>query len=384
MATIKSFELFSVEIPFKKPFKHAAAERSTSNSIFLKCLTESGSFGFGECLPREYVSGESRDQAYDLLRKKILPRLVGAAFNSVDDLKSFLSDCNGKAPADWVNSATRQTAAWAAVDLALLDTFGHEFNTPIRIGNPVMLNSNFRYSAVISMESGMKALKLLLKIRLYGFRQAKLKVEGETPENAARFTRRILGKSFDIRADANMAWNVDQALDAMGALSKYGIRSYEQPIRPDDISGLARLVAESGQGVMADESLNDAESLETLIAAHACTAVNVRVSKCGGLIAAFNRCQRALEAGLTIQVGCQVGETSLLSAAQLFLIAAVKQVTYAEGCYGLHLLREDPVEPLMQFGYGGRPPDLPRGAGLGVTVNEELLNRYTVRKEKIG
>jgi muconate cycloisomerase len=192
-----------------------------------------------------------------------------------------------------------------------------------------------------------------------------------------------LGKKFDIRADANMAWDVNQALDAMGALSEYGIRSYEQPIRPDDISGLARLVAESGLGVMVDESLNDAASLEGLIAAHACTAVNVRISKCGGLIAAYNRCKRALEAGLTIQVGCQVGETSLLSAAQLLLIAAVKQVTYAEGCYGLHLLREDPVNPLMQFGYGGSPPKLPEGPGLGVTVNEEILNRYTVRKEKI-
>jgi hypothetical protein len=82
-------------------------------------------------------------------------------------------------------------------------------------------------------------------------------------------------------------------------------------------------------------------------------------------------------------VGCQVGETSLLSAAQLTLIAAVKKVTYGEGCFGLHLLKEDPVEPLMQFGYGGRPPQLPERPGLGVKVNEAMLSQWCVMKKKI-
>ena len=135
---------------------------------------------------------------------------------------------------------------------------------------------------------------------------------------------------------------------------------------------------------MVDESLNDAESLDNLIAQRACTAVNVRISKCGGLIAAYNRCRRALDAGLTLQVGCQVGETSLLSAAQIILAAAVREVTHAEGCFGLHLLREDPVRPLMQFGYGGRPPAFPQGPGLGVAVDESMLTQWCVRKESIG
>ncbi len=120
-----------------------------------------------------------------------------------------------------------------------------------------------------------------------------------------------------------------------------------------------------------------------LINPNACTAVNVRISKCGGLLAAFNRCMRAPEAGLTVQVGCQVGETSLLSAAQMILIAAVRRVTFGEGCFGLHLLREDPVTPLMQFGYGGRPPAFPKGPGLGVRVGENILNQWCVKKASI-
>ena len=121
MARVKAFELFAMDLPFKKVFKHAAADRSSSYSLILKCLTESGHIGFGECLPREYVTGESRDETFELLQNQVLPRLVGKEFDSVEHLKAFLSQNNGKAPAEWVAPTQPQTAAWAAVDLALLD-----------------------------------------------------------------------------------------------------------------------------------------------------------------------------------------------------------------------------------------------------------------------
>jgi muconate cycloisomerase len=383
MGRIKGFELYSVDIPFKKPFKHAAADRNTSYSIMLKCITESGCTGFGECLPREYVTGETREGTFELLNNRILPRLVGRNFDSLDHLKTFLDECNGKAPTEWVSPTTPQCAAWAAVDLALLDAFGQEHNQPVRLNANRGLAPDFRYSVVFSAEKGFKFVRNLLIARFYGFRQVKLKIDADTAVDTGRLARRILGQSRDIRADANMAWDVSQAGEAMQALARYGINSFEQPIKAEDLPGLAQLVSETGLGVMADESLNDGESLERLITQHACTAVNVRISKCGGLVASYNRCLRALEAGLTVQVGCQVGETSLLSAAQLTLIAAVKKVTYGEGCFGLHLLKEDPVEPLMQFGYGGSPPQLPQGPGLGVKVNEAMLSQWCVMKKKI-
>ncbi len=383
MARIKAFELLAIELPFKRVFKHAAAERTTSYSLMLKCILESGNIGFGECLPREYVTGESRDEAFELLQNQILPRLVGKDFDSVEHLKAFLNKCNGKAPKEWVSPAKPQTAAWAAVDLALLDAFGHEYNEPIRLADHHGIDPKFRYSPVVSTCRGFKALKSFAKVRLYGFRQVKLKIEEDYTEETLRFDRRLLGKKCDIRVDVNMAWDVPQAIKAMKIGSRYGVHSYEQPLPANDIQGMAELVQQTGLDVMVDESLHDAESLDNLIAQRACTAVNIRISKCGGLMASFNRYKRALEAGLSIQVGCQVGETSLLSAAQLILIAAVKDVKYAEGCFGLHLLREDPVQPLMQFGYGGRPPAFPQGPGLGVSVNESMLNQWCAKKKSI-
>ncbi len=377
---IVRFRLYAMDLPFRQPFKHAAAERRTSDSLLLECEAADGTVGFGECLPRAYVTGESRDDTFDLLRDAVLPRLVGRDFKSLEELREFLEACDGQAPGDWVSPDTPQGAAWCAVDLALLDTLGRSSGVPIRLSQRSAPPKSLRYSVVLSSSAGWKTL---LATRLMAIRQVKLKVEAGSEEAGALRTRRWLGRSCDVRADANMAWTVEQALPQMAALGRLGIHSYEQPLPAEDLDGLARLVRESGQGVMADESLNDRDSLARLIEQRACTAVNVRISKCGGLVAALNRCREALEAGLDVQVGCQVGETSLLSAAHLVLLSAVEPVKYAEGCFGRLLLREDPARPLLQFGFGGRPPALPARPGLGVEMDREVIGRWAEREATV-
>jgi muconate cycloisomerase len=235
---------------------------------------------------------------------------------------------------------------------------------------------------VVSAGQGWSYAVSLLKMRAFGFRQVKLKLERDGTLQAARTARRLLGRRVDLRVDANMAWDVEQALEVIGQLRAVGIRSFEQPIAADDLAGLTRLVAESSAQIMVDEGLTDRDSLQRFITQRACTAANVRISKCGGLIGAYARCREALDAGLMLQVGCQVGESSLLSAAHLTLLSALAPLTpgvrHAEGCFGRHLLREDPAAPLVQFGYGGRPPPRPAGAGLGVRVDLAALQRYVV------
>ncbi|MEN8190313.1 MAG: enolase C-terminal domain-like protein [Thermodesulfobacteriota bacterium] len=380
MATIKSFDLLAIDLPFKKPFKHAAAARTSSSSIFLRCTSDSGVSGYGECLPRPYVTGETRDSVFELLESTILPKLIGREFDSLADVVQFLGDCNGKAPSDWLDPTQPQTAAWCAVDLALLDCFGRVFGDPVWLDDNRSFPDSISYSVVGSSDAGLKTLILM---RLFAIGQIKIKVEKDHPARSAKRVRRILGSGWDIRADANMAWNVDEALVHMKELAEIDIRSFEQPVAADDIDGLARLVRESDLGVMVDESLHDHESLERVIEKKACTAVNVRISKCGGLVAAYNRCLRALEAGLVVQVGCQVGESSLLSAAHLKLLTAVRDVTYAEGCFGRLLLREDPAAPVLQFGFRGKNPAVPTEPGLGVTIDEATLQRWAAKSVTI-
>jgi L-alanine-DL-glutamate epimerase-like enolase superfamily enzyme len=381
MPAVTQLDLFAVDLPFKVVFRHAAAARTTSDSLFLRARLDDGTEGWGESLPRAYVSGEDRERAFALLRDTILPALVGRSFRSLPEAVSFLEKCDGKAPPDWVRPEVPQTSAWCSVDLALLDAFGRASGEP---AGPAAAGGlgRYRYSGVVSAGRGWPYARSLLRIRAFGFRQVKLKLERDGAVRAARTARRLLGRRIDLRVDANMAWDVEQALEVIGQLRAVGIRSFEQPVASTDLAGLARLVASSPADIMVDEGLTDRESLRRFIDHRACTAANVRISKCGGLVGAYARCREALEAGLLLQVGCQVGESSLLSAAHLRLLSALAPLTpgvrYAEGCFGRHLLREDPASPLVQFRYGGRPPPQPPGGGLGVRVDPAALRRHVV------
>jgi muconate cycloisomerase len=386
---ITRFDVFAVDLPFRKPFKHAAAERACSDSVFVRAETDSGVTGWGECLPRAYVSGETRAGAFALLAEHLLPELLGCRFTSVADLVAYLTKCDGKAPPEWVSSDVPQTAAWSAVDLVLLDVWSRALREPLCISGEDVLTipPGTRYSTVVSADAGLTYLVSLLKMRAYGFRYAKLKVGSDDATTAVRLARQILGRGSHLRVDANMAWEVSVALRYIAELGKYGVHSFEQPLTGDDIDGLARVTKESGAEIVVDEGFTDSDSLRVRIERQACTGVNVRISKCGGLIGAFERARQAREAGLTIQVGCQVGESSLLSAAHVRLVAALSQhdqeLRHLEGCFGTHLLREDPAVPTIRFGYGGRPPSVPDGFGLGVAIDEAVLDRWTVARARV-
>jgi L-alanine-DL-glutamate epimerase-like enolase superfamily enzyme len=393
MPRVTELHLLAVDLPFKVAFRHAAAARTTSESLFLRIRLDDGVEGWGECLPRAYVSGERREQAFLLLRDTVLPALAGLSFRSLPEAVSFLEKCDGKAPPEWVPPEVPQSSAWCSVDLALLDAFGRASGEPARpvagAGRTATAAAmrRYRYSGVVSAGRGWPYAVSLLKVRAFRFPHVKLKLERHGAVQAARTARRLLGRRVDLRVDANMAWDAEQALEVIDRLRAVGIRSFEQPIPGSDLAGLARLVRESSAGIMVDEGLTDRDSLQRYVIHRACTGANVRISKCGGLVGAYARCREALDAGLTLQVGCQVGESSLLSAAHLTLLSALAPLTpgvrYAEGCFGRHLLREDPVSPLLQFRYGGRPPRPPAGPGLGVRVDQAMLERWAVDQARI-
>jgi hypothetical protein len=137
MPTVTEFHLFAVDLPFKVTVRHAAAARTSSESLFLRVRLDDGAEGWGKCLPRAYVSGESRDQAFALLRDTILPALVGRSFPSLREAVSFLEKCDGKAPPEWVRPETPQTSAWCSVDLRCWTrSAGRPASRPGRVRRP--------------------------------------------------------------------------------------------------------------------------------------------------------------------------------------------------------------------------------------------------------
>jgi L-Ala-D/L-Glu epimerase / N-acetyl-D-glutamate racemase len=76
-----------------------------------------------------------------------------------------------------------------------------------------------------------------------------------------------------------------------------------------------------------------------------------------------------------VQVGSQVGETAILSAAGRHLAASLSSVDFVEGSYGTMLLAEDVTPDPIRFGHRGEAALL-SGAGLGVRVIEDRIRKY--------
>src|SRR5262249_49090110 len=114
----------------------------------------------------------------------------------------------------------------------------------------------------------------------------------------------------------------------------------------------------------------------------ACDLFNLRLSKCGGFIPALRLAQFAKQHELGYQLGCQVGETAILSAAGRHFATSVQGLRYLEGSYDRHLVPEALGAEDMTFRRGGRARVLV-GCGLSFSFDSAALERVTVRKESL-
>ena len=150
------------------------------------------------------------------------------------------------------------------------------------------------------------------------------------------------------------------------------------------MDALAELRPKLGVAVMLDESMCGRPDAERAIERGLADILNVRISKCGGVIPSLEIAALAFQNGLKVQLGCHPGETAILSAAGRHFAANVAGLRYVEGSYDKHILGKNVVmaENDITFGYGGRAKPLD-GAGLGIAVDRQALEAFTVRKEEI-
>ena len=366
---IKEVRISHVDLLLKKPFKHALALRSQSDSIFVKLSLEDGTVGYGESLPREYVTGETSRSVIDDIKNIAQHRLLLYAPGNYESLSSF------------IESLPLRGAARCVLDLALLDTYGRHFNTPVSSIIRGIANDSFSYSGVIQAGSLWETAKSALMFKIFGFSFVKVKVGVGDDIARLKVARGILGQGVDMRVDANCAWSADEAIERIKELYKFNISAVEQPVGADDYGGLKKVTEAVSTVIIADESLRTLEDARRLAGLKACGMFNIRISKCGGLLSALKIAEFALQNNIGIQLGCQVGESGLLSAAG-WHFASAHDISFCEGSYGRHLLKEDITEEDMTIQPGGviRPVS---GPGLGINVSERILNKYVVAQEVV-
>ena len=383
---VKEITAWQVRIPLKKPIQHASHTRTDTDNVVIRVTLDDGSEGFGEGVPREYVTGETIESALALLKQSDLPA-------QLDDCRDFasavaLAERVRLAPITGDERGCGGNGARCAIELALLDAFGKHFREPVSAVTKLLAadlyepREHVRYSGAITSSMGFKARIAAWKMWVYGFKQVKIKVgiEGQNDVDRLGAIRSRVGRKMDLRVDANEAWTPANVGARIAELKPFGITAVEQPIAHEQAAALREVRREVGVPIMLDESLCGMIDAERAVADGTCDLFNLRLSKCGGFIASLRLAQFAKKHGLGYQLGCQVGETAILSAAGRHFAGSVKDIRYTEGSYDSHLVREALATEDITFGWGGWAPML-TGPGLGITVDPAALARVAVRKE---
>ena len=380
---------YHVRIPLVRPVRHASHSRTSTDNVIVRCVLDDHTEGFGEGVPREYVTGETIDSALDLLRQSDL----AAQLEPCPDFPAAvgLAERLRLAPIPGDDRECRGNAARCAVELALLDAFGRRFGEPLsrvtRLLAPDVYEPKdavYYSGAILSAHAGFKLLLACLRVGVYRFRQVKVKVgiAGHNDVYRLRAIRRRLPRGVDLRVDANEAWAPSEAVARIRELEPFGITSVEQPVAHADVAALADVRAQVRTPIMLDESLCSLVDARRAREDETCDLFNLRLSKCGGFIPSLRLAQLARRHGLGYQLGCQVGETALLSAAGRHFACSVAGLRYLEGSYDRHLVREALGTSDITFGWRGRAPAL-SGPGLGVGFDPAAMDRVTVRKEAV-
>jgi L-alanine-DL-glutamate epimerase-like enolase superfamily enzyme len=385
---VAAINMYHVRIPLRRRIRHASHTRTETENLLIRCTLQDGSEGFGEGVPRDYVTGETIDSALALLRRSDL----ASQFDDCRDFEQAVSMAESlrlaAVPGD--ERGCEGNAARCAVELAILDAYGKHFGRSLSDIVPLLApeiyqpRMSVRYSGAITTARGIKTLAAAIVFRIYSFRQVKIKVgmEGYDDRKRLRVVRRWGGRKIDVRLDANEAWTPANVVERIRELEPFGISAVEQPLPHADAGFLREVRRQIHTPIMLDESLCSRFDAERAVESQSCDLFNLRLSKCGGFIPSLRLAQFAKQHGLGCQLGCQVGETAVLSAAGRHFSASVGGLRYLEGSYDRHLVCEALATQDLTFGWGGWAKALP-GPGLGITLDPVALQRVTLRQESL-
>jgi galactonate dehydratase len=290
------------------------------NLCFVRLHTDGGLVGLGETF-----FGAHEVAAY--LHETAAPRLLGKDPSAIDGLRVALPQYVG------TRSTGTEARGNSAVDLALWDLAGKAVGRPvvqllggttrdaIRVYNTcagyryvraatgasmhnwglpgaeqragphedldAFLNGRAGELAQSLLEQGVTGMKMW-PFDAYAYASGGMNItaaELQAGLEPFRQVRRAVGDRMDMMVELHGLWNLPTALKIARAFEAEDLNPYwiEDPIRPDDITSLARFARGTTIPTTASEMLGGRQSFRELLEARAASIVMLDLGWCGGL-----------------------------------------------------------------------------------------------------
>jgi len=323
---------------------------------------ELGNIGYGY-MPAMLIVGESPVTAEALLHTAIALLLKEQVLGVPDVMKKI----------DFAIGANFQLKF--AVEEALLDLQAKRMKTPLfnifgglsRRDVPVMRMLGLKPSK----ETAAEAQAFVDR----GYRYVKIKIglDDKRDIETVKIARETLGDDVFISVDANQAYAPMRAVKVLNELERCNLIVCEQPVRRDDIRGMAFVRQNVRTPIMADEGVETAVDALRLIDAGGMDAVSIKLWKMGGYYKSREIASVCSAANVGVHVGSTAG-SQLMEAMQLHFCAAIPELFAGAEIGEFESLNDDPASGLTvnegQLSVSNR-------AGLGVDIDMTKLQETT-------
>ena len=363
---VERVDLLLVRLPFVHPFSISSATWTCKEALVLR-VEAGGSVGWGECVadPDPFYAAETTTSARHIVSEFLLPLVEpGLTFGELD---ARFAHVRGN------------RMAKATVENALVDLAAKRKGAPLHdlLGGP---RKRIPSGISIGLQESPEALvNEVADAVARGYHRVKMKIrKGKDVDYVAAVRERF--PDIPLMADANGDYRLEDAAH-LALLDAFGLTMIEQPLSYSDFYEHAALQKELATPLCLDESIHDLADAKAAIALGGCRILNLKQGRVGGLLESTRILRHAAACGVPVWSG-GMDETGIGRAVNIHLQTLDGFTLPGDTSETSRYFHEDLVEPPVVLDADGFI-EVPRGAGIGVEVVPERLERLTLRSERL-
>ena len=356
----------------------------TSKPVLVKIYAD-GVVGTGQIRPISpgHFVADTTQSIVAAIKEIYGPAMIGRSIFDIEGINEMFD-----------NRLANNPAARAVLDIAIRDAQGKALNKPVHelIGGCCQPRIPLEWSVSMAEDVQTMIEEARRAVEEYGIKVLCLKMADRRgwKQDVSNFAavRKALGNDVMIGIDPNCGWTLGDSLLAIEAIKPMGLGYIEQPIARRDLHGMAEIRrAAGGIPVMADEGIFTIQDAMAHAEAHAVDVFCIKLYKVGGLTPAKKIAAIAEASNIQLNCGGLSVQSQLEAAAGAHFYAstpASRMMGAAEFVFGLNTNAKDPLCPESDFKVENGFVNVPKGPGLGITIDEKLLKANTLLQEKVG
>lgn len=361
-------ELRTVKIPLVTTFGSSIGTERFKQSL-IAIVRKDGVTAYGECVAghEPWYSEETIASAKYLISQILAPMLFET---EIDDPLRFL---------EFSQSVRGNNMAVACVEMALWDLLGKLTKRSISklIGGE---RDEVQVGVAVGFQPSIHALiEKIASLIAEGYKRVKIKIMPGYDIEPLRAIRERFPNLL-LQADANGAYKLTD-LDLLKQFDQFNLLLLEQPLAYYDIINHSKLQREISTPICLDESITNVEIARQAIEINACKIINIKPGRVRGLECSKQLHDLCVKHEIPVWCGGML-ETGIGRAFNVALSTLQGFKLPGDISASRNYFEEDITIPRFELTRDGTLK-CPTAPGIGVQVNEKILDIYTIEKEII-